>query len=232
MYKCLTLLFNKEFIFNSGDELKDFNDSLSYLLHTNLLKLTNNGREFELVKFNMRTFFFFSRAFLYIFQNYSAIYTSLEQTPGFESEKDLTKSVQTSLFGKMLASLATPNSRDLFDFEGLSLNLISNAVLSLRQFGILQKNAASHYEISTSQLAKLNETLKFIVKINRLKLQTLSKIVREFEVVNKLDTNANEGMFDVDAFRYSQVDSIELTELTHQNYACFGTGKNKGLAKL
>ena len=238
MYKCLTRLFSKEFIFHVGDELKDFNDSLSYLLHTNLIRVQstlkssqlNGERKFEIVKFNMRIFFFFARSFLYIIQNYVEIYRTLvESNPlrlTFNDEKTFTKSIQTTLFDKMLKSLSTNNKKtcvELYDFESLSLNLISNSILCLKQFDILIKFDKSSYELDTYKLKRLNQSLIFLIRTNRHKLHLLSKILRSFEVENNLDSKfyGDKDKFDFDYFNYGVEGENEFYELTDRHFECF-----------
>ena len=246
LYTCFSKLFNKEFIFNGGDEQKDFSDSLSYLLHTNLIKSStadqDGHRKFELVKFNMRTFVFFSRFFLYIVQNYAEIYMILEGMMSplvFSDEKMFTKSIQNIIFEKMLKSLGenkrynSSGATHLFDFEALSLNLISNAVLSLRQFDILTKCQTNNFEINLNKLKCLNESLKYAIRTNRFKLRRLSEIVKLFEKENKLDlkTDGDVEKFDFDCINYSS-NVNNLNELSNHHYECFSPNRISKLSKL
>jgi hypothetical protein len=174
LYKQLTLIFSREFIFHAGDHAKDFNEALSYLVHTNVLKT-----DLSLVKFNVRIFFFFARTFLYIFQDYAEIYAILSQETAasrFDSEKAIIKSAQLSLFDKMKS-----HSRHLCDFESLSLNLISNSLLSLRQFGVLVKLDSGEYVLDKAKLSQHNETLRHLIQANRRRLAELNKEATLFD---------------------------------------------------
>jgi hypothetical protein len=252
MYKSLSRLFNKEFIFHAGDESKDFKDSLSYLLHTNLIRVQSSShadgfehqRKFELVKMNMRMFFFFARSFLYILQNYVEIYRIISAsslTTSFNDEKTFVKSIQTTLFDRMLSLLSSTStsSSHLFDFESLSLNLISNSILCLAQFDILIKHRSklgdqSSFEIDTSKLKLLDESLIILIRTNRHKLCVLSKILKSFEIENNLESKfyGAKDVFDFDYFNYDSATSGH-DELTHQHFECFGPNSKAGnLAKL
>ena len=247
MYKCLSRLFSKEFIFHVGDELKDFNDSLSYLLHTNLIRIQsstqmNGERKFELVKFNMRMFFFFVRSFLYIIQNYVEIYRIIVDIKAprvsFSDEKTFTKSIQTTLFDKMLKALSikeTSTVVELYDFESLSLNLISNSILCLKQFDILIKRDKSSYEIDTSKLRRLNQALIILVRTNRIKLGLFSKILKTYEVENNLESKfyGDKDKFDFDYFNYATENESDLNELSYLHFECFSSNTHmQKLAKL
>ncbi len=141
------------------------------MVHTNLLQ-RNNGR-FELTKFNLEKFLFLAQIFMRFMQNYCGVYSILvgQERSCFSDEKEVIKLVQSQVFEKML-------SKECYDFdlEILSLNLISNSVLVLRQFGILSgdRQKTSQFSIDLSQLKDLNLRLVKIVAENKQKLKILA----------------------------------------------------------
>lgn len=188
MYKFLTVLFNYEFIFRENDDKKDFNDAVSYLLHTNLIRINEDGITYELVKFNLKNFFFLASLFQSCMNNYLEIYSVLFSVNStifqFEDEKQITKVIQQKLFDKI-----TSQNRMSFDYECLSLNLISNSILSLKQFNILKKmenissNSKLNYEINLSLLKNIIfNKLNFLIEKNQVRLKNL----------NEFDLNQND----------------------------------------
>ena len=264
IYKFLTTLFNREFIFHSIDDQKDFNDAVSYLLHTNLLKIVStegNERKFELVTFNLKQFLFFPRLFQYIMQNYFEIYANLIKNPThlkalpnnpsdliyFDDEKAFTKSIQQKIFDKMLkevrSDIPSPalSENYLFDFEVLSLNLISNSVLALRQFNILnrcdqfKRNAQTNlskngFEIDLSSLFSLNERLLFIIKTNRYKINALNSLFKSFQINTLKNNSDSDSEFDYD-FDYLSSDSNDVIKYVN-DYQGFMDLKRNNFSKL
>jgi hypothetical protein len=158
-YKYLSQLFSKEFIIQPGDEHKDYKDSLAYMLHTSLLKQQPQhgvGR-YELIKFNLKHFLFFARTFQSLMQNYYEIYKVVlneirAHVSRFVDEKPIAKQIQKLLFDKMAEARMdqqTSQTRLLFDLESLSLSLISNALLALKQFNLLERSAAEPSKVTS-----------------------------------------------------------------------------------
>lgn len=216
IYKYLSCLFNREFIFKSDDDFKDFKDALCYLINTNLLKvvdgsendLTNSmDRKFELTKFNLNQFIFFVSLFQSIIQNYNQVYSMLLKTSDpvieFDNEKLFTQQIQQSLINKMIEkSNLDSNASTLYDYEILSLNQITNSLLTLRQFFILNKlekvikdaktnskRNIVYYIVDLGKLAKLNERLEFIIKTNRFKLIHLNILSKSFDLLSSSSTS-------------------------------------------
>jgi glycerone phosphate O-acyltransferase len=240
-FKMLCRLFNREFIFHAGDELKDFNDSISYLLHTNLLKVAevdqNGQRKFELITFNLKQLFFFALLFQSIIENSLELYDILlidlnnqnkSNKIEFTDEKAFLKKVQQQFFDKMVEFKKNPNlnanSSDkngyLFDYEILSLNSISNALLTLKQFDILRKiqiddfvERKFSFEIDLILLNSLNDRLKNIIKINKLKLNWLNQFSKTIESgsISKTPISFNSS-FDLNDYFMSDYDESDLID--------------------
>lgn len=189
IYKFLTCLFNREFIFRQGDEEKDFADSLTYFTHTNLVKQVDD--KLELIKFNLKQFLLFSKLFEQILLNYQEIYECIlgnsnnlsekeayNEILSFKCEKELVKKIQTIIFEKMLDYFKNYSPQVYnFDFEILSLNMITNAVQSLRQFGVASKS-----EIKLDKLKFLVSKLTYLTRINRIKSNSLIKLSNLFDM--------------------------------------------------
>ncbi len=180
MYAFLSLVYNREFIFREGDEKKDFTDAISFLVHTNLIRLTEDGVSYELVSFNLKSFLFLAGLFEPVLNNYLAIYSVLftvtSQTVQFEDEKKLTKTIQQRLFDKVMSLKEGETLR--FDYEALSFNLISNAMLTLRQFDVLKRydtsNNKLNYEIDLLLLKdRIADKLSYMIETNRMGLNEL-----------------------------------------------------------
>jgi glycerone phosphate O-acyltransferase len=180
MYAFLSLVYNREFIFREGDEKKDFTDAISFLLHTNLIRLSEDGVSYELVSFNLKSFLFLAGLFEPVLNNYLAIYSVLftvtSQTVQFEDEKKLTKTIQQRLFDKVMSLKEGETLR--FDYEALSFNLISNAMLTLRQFDVLKRydtsNNKLNYEIDLLLLKdRIADKLSYMIETNRMGLNEL-----------------------------------------------------------
>lgn len=112
-------------------------------------------------------------------RNYYEIYlilTSQEQSR-FTDEKHLVKFVQDKIFERLLTG--AENRQKLLNLEILSLNLISNAVVTLRQFKILEKSfndvtQKAEYSINLLLLRDLNSRLFRIIEGN---VENLKKLV-------------------------------------------------------
>ena len=172
-------MFNiSKYILKEGDERKDFDESVNFLTHTNILKQQENGY-LEIIKLNFESFAMFSRVFLPTLQNYHEIYSiliSANQTR-FSSEKHISTFIQNNVFD-IIKSQQKKNNTSLFDLEILSLNLISNAVLALRQFNILEKfinsvTKQNEFKIDIVALKEMNFKVHSIIKNNRQRLKQM-----------------------------------------------------------
>lgn len=179
IYSFLSKLFDKEYIIKDGDESQDYEDAAKFLIHTNILK-RQDAQLFEIIKLNLNKFLFISRLFQSVLENYTEIYLLLieQNRSRFSDEKQLIKFVQDQVFKKLEATRIEFVS---YDLEILSLNLISNAVLALRNFKIVERivNEATQkteYKIDLEQLAGLNKRLSSVISENRLKLNELGRL--------------------------------------------------------
>ena len=202
MFKFLLRLFNREFIFKPENEERDFTDSLNYLLHTNILSRTASGT-CELVRLNLRQFFFFVKMFEYILEDYAEVFAVCMDMgkPGLRSvhvsdEKQFTKDVQRTLFDKLMTSASNQSSytnKNLFDMESLSLNMLNNSFLSLAQFNVLFRLVKRDYEINLVGLAVVHRNLRYVIDVARVKLTELNRC---FKIEN--DGGENELDFEFD----------------------------------
>jgi hypothetical protein len=239
IYRFLSTLFNREFIFKSDDLIKDFKDSILYLINTNLIKQTNTINKFELIKFNLNQFIFFASLFQSIIQNYYEIYLVLlnvaedEDVYEFDNEKLFTKQIQQTIFNKMIqkSNLDASTTNSLFDYETLSLNMITNSLLTLRQFHVLMKaekeildvktntkKTSIFYQLKLAKLKKINERLEFIIKTNRFKLIHLNMISKSFDLLasvkstsSSLNNKLNENVIQSTKFELSDYDESLLS---------------------
>ena len=129
----------------------------------------------------------------------------------------------------------------LFDFEVLSLNLISNSVLALRQFNILnrcdqfKRNAQTNlskngFEIDLSSLFSLNERLLFIIKTNRYKINALNSLFKSFQINTLKNNSDSDSEFDYD-FDYLSSDSNDVIKYVN-DYQGFMDLKRNNFSKL
>jgi hypothetical protein len=107
---------------------------------------------------------------------YSVLFTVTSQTVQFEDEKKLTKTIQQRLFDKVMSLKEGETLR--FDYEALSFNLISNAMLTLRQFDVLKRydtsNNKLNYEIDLLLLKdRIADKLSYMIETNRMGLNEL-----------------------------------------------------------
>lgn len=68
---------------------------------------------------------------------------------------------------------AAAEATDSFDFEVLSLNMINNAVLALKQFAVLSKSSSSSFVIQRPRLSALYRKLKYSLAVARTRLNHL-----------------------------------------------------------
>jgi glyceronephosphate O-acyltransferase len=148
IYNYLTVCFNREFIFQPGHfyQLEDFDAAINYLKQTDLIRLLiNENDELQLVESNLEQFIFFLRVFQSILFNYSEIYSTIlnniqplsnDSIIQFDDEKRFISIIQENVFKNMKKQQQQSKSNTV-DSEVLSLNLISNCVLSLKQFNIM-----------------------------------------------------------------------------------------------
>jgi hypothetical protein len=192
MFKFLLRLLNKEFIFKPDSEEKDFNDSLNYLVHTNVLTKTNDGR-FELVKSSLRQFFFYAKMFEYILENYAQVYkvclslnnSASTQKFTFNDEKQFTKNLQTKIFDEFLPGSASANNP--FDLEVLSLNLLTNSLTTLNQFSVINRQSRSEYVLDMAGLNVVHNNLRFIVDVAQVKLSELNRLFKSDDLSSSIE---------------------------------------------
>ena len=191
-YKFLISLFSAEFIFNVGDELKDFNEAISFLLHTNMICIDTVNQRYQLIKFNLKIFLFFSRLFLSFMQNYMEIYSVdlFSSRCGkivFDCEKKMAKSIQGKIFTRIEnEAKGDSDKKSFFDLEVLSLNLISNSIMSLRVFNAVNRlrdedSKKSVYEMDLTLLGAVKEKLNHVTIMNRRKIKELYAIWKTFD---------------------------------------------------
>ncbi len=150
------------------------------MIHTNLLQRSDEC--FELTKFNIAKLLFIAQMFLNFMQNYCSIYSVLitKNRSCFDDEKELIKFIQSQLFEEILTKEFLG-----FDLEILSLNLISNSVLALRQYGVIssknnqtknnnENNTNTQFNIDLLKLEQLYSRLANIVTENRQKLRLIA----------------------------------------------------------
>lgn len=179
-YSFLSKLFNKEYIIKDGDEAQDYEDAIKFLVHTNIMKKQHDTHIFEIIQLNLNKFLFISSLFQPVLKNYTEIYLILieQNRSSFTDEKQLIKFVQDQVFKKLEATSIETVS---YDLEILSLNLISNSVMALRNFKIVERvvdelTRKIEYKIHLHLLAGLNKKLSDIINHNKLKLDELSRI--------------------------------------------------------
>lgn len=187
-FRFLCRLFNREYIFAQQDTAKDYSDALKYTIHLNLIKSTRAG-QLELDKFHLKQFLFLAKLTQSTLENYSQIYSIILDAGSdrleFASEKDFVRTLQQDLFARMLNN----NTGELHtnaDFECLSLSLISNAILTLSQFDTLTRSTVDSapkpiqiYKIDQVKLARLSQHLKYIIKLNRIKMRIILKACQD-----------------------------------------------------
>lgn len=151
----------------------------------------DSNSELELEKLNTRQFLFFCKHIQPILENYTLIYELIAEkanvTTTFSNEKEFLKSIQSKAFRLMLAQAR--GGCGAFDLEVLSLNMLNNAVLSLRQFGALRRTAGSQasFEIDHTRLSALHRKLKYVLSVTRSKMNELVKLVRSIDQNNERD---------------------------------------------
>ncbi len=191
IFKFLLKLFNREYIFKPSDDEQAFKNSLNYLLHTNILKYDQKERKYELTRLNLRQFLFYVKMFHSVMENYSEIYqnvlgmseksVSTTKNPQkflFKDEKVFTKSIQDKIFDRLIDC---KNSESIeFDLEILSLNLITNSLLTLTQFnGTLKRLTKCQYEFDLKQLNDVYANLTFVLSLAKKKCKILMFKSRE-----------------------------------------------------
>ena len=129
----------------------------------------------------MSHFVFFVRLFLTTLANYAQIYSILVTSSDqlcFDDEKQLIKSIQRSIF-QTIKTTSGPSPQFGFDLEILSLNLISNALLTLRQFEALLLKPKLVIDLKI--VAKLLGRLEALIRTNRINLEKLNKLAVELD---------------------------------------------------
>lgn len=147
--------------------------------------------EVELEKLNARQFVFFCKHVQPILENYTLIYELIHERPNEDSgvvkvgnEKEFIKSVQTSVFERMLAELGTGVGRvaGAYDLEALSLNMINNSLMTLKQFGALRRGQnQTDNEIDRARLWSLIRKLKYVLNVLRPKLNETIRLARSID---------------------------------------------------
>jgi hypothetical protein len=149
----------------------------------------------ELEKLNIRQFLFFCKHVQPILENYALIYDLMSEEVGldetsartisFTNEKEFIKRVQTTAFDRMLTASKSNWSKlttGSFDFELLSLNLINNSVLALKQFSVLSAaSRGGRNEIDRAGLIVLYRKLKSVLDVLRPRLNELIRFSRSIE---------------------------------------------------
>lgn len=173
---------------------------MNFLVHTNILKKQENG-SFELIKLNLINFAMFARVFLPTMQNYNQIYTILisANQSYYSSEKTLANFIQNNVF-EIIKTPDQMNANSLFDLEILSLNLISNALLALRQFRIIERvfnSVTKTYELKINIIAlkEVNLKLQSIIIKNRHRLK---------QIMNSLGEASQEYEFNIENDKMSK----------------------------
>jgi hypothetical protein len=214
----LCRLFNREFIFRANEHSRDYADSLKCLVHLNILKwrktpptTTPTTNLVELEKFNLKQFLFFCRLNQSLIENYSQIYKILLALNKLEvtNEKNFVKALQAEIFERMLGGGGSQRRCGLdghADLEILSLNMLSNSLLTLKQFGILWSTNGPPYKINREKLVGLSKKLAYIVQIVRLRSNQLARLGQSF-----VDSSDAEGFdFAHDETQNEQIDKNEL----------------------
>lgn len=144
------------------------------------MKKKHDTQIFEISKLNLDKFMFISRLFQSVLENYTEIYLILieQNRSRFSDEKQLIKFVQDQVFKKLEA---TRIEFVPYDLEILSLNLISNSVLALRNFKIVERvvdevSPKTEYKIDLQLLAGLNKRLSNVISQNKRKLDELGRL--------------------------------------------------------
>jgi len=147
---------------------------------------------FEIIKLNLEKFIFISKVFQSVMENYSEIYLILieQSRSSFNDEKQLILFVQDQVFKKLEVTRIENVS---YDLEILSLNLISNSVLALSNFKILEKvfspaTKKVEYKIDLNLLSGLNKKLLSIISENKHKLGELSRVYGQETLNNKYNS--------------------------------------------
>lgn len=154
----------------------------------------NSTRIVELERLNVRQFVFFCKHIQPILENYSLIYSLIHDllptsSLSFANEKEFVKSVQTVMFNFMLSS--SSSSASAFDLEALSLNMINNSVLALKQFGALlvtsQSQPSRLFVIDRARLWSVLRKLNYVLKASRAKLNESIRLARSIEPIDSDD---------------------------------------------
>ncbi|CAF0915116.1 unnamed protein product [Brachionus calyciflorus] len=182
IYKFMTRVYAKEFIFKSGDESKDFEDSIKFLINTSLIQEKGEMKKIEINKFNVKKFLFLSVLFEKLFKNYVKIYSILSNFVQYHQllfdvgdEKKLFKDIQSQIFDEMKQN---SNRLDyLYDYEVLSLSTIGNAVSVLKQIGVFQDKKM----LIIDRLVYLRDKLVFMNGLVEIKINNLCDLAKEFD---------------------------------------------------
>lgn len=151
-------------------------------------------------KLNARQFVFFCKHVQPILENYTLIYeliharpaSSHEDSAGVVSvgnnEKEFIKSVQTSVFERMQSELLATGgvvarvAGGAYDMEALSLNMINNSLMTLKQFGALRRGRQhTANEIDRPLLWSLIRKLKYVLNVLRPKLNETIRLARSID---------------------------------------------------
>jgi hypothetical protein len=181
-YSFLTSIFPREFLFHPAEIEKLFDLTLVYF---KIMKLSDEEEgKIRVSKHNykqIKLFILLIKPFIF---NYSIVYKLIlsKKMNRFDNEKNFYKKLQECLFDEITRG----ENGKIFDFEYtyelLSLNLLSNSVLVLRNFKILNKNS-NEFEIDLEKLNGLYLQLCDIIvnlELNRTKFEnegTTSKII-------------------------------------------------------
>jgi hypothetical protein len=211
-YEYLCKLFRNEFLFDFNQLQSDFQNSLNYFKLLNIVNFASSSGggvaafssssielNTKLIQFNyeqMRIFYLLMVNYLHNYYNIYFIILKLDQHD-FSDEKQFAKQIQQFAFDNLDTRLGMHDEHIRFDQELLSLNLISNALLTLRNFHLLAKlrhhqSKQYFYKLELNELrAFFNDYKQFLVKLN----ENFSLLEKKF---NKSQLN-DAGEIDADA---------------------------------
>lgn len=167
-FKFLVQLFRSEFIFHSNEIELDrfFNETLVFLKSLNICNIDDN-QTYKILNYNLNHLNLFNSLIQPYLFNYLTIYKIIYELKQFEfkDEKLFSINIQkycfNNLFNESCANLK-------HDYEVLSLNVIANALASLREFGLLIKNKEPNGQ---KFQIKINDFNSFLAYLNSLVLK-------------------------------------------------------------
>jgi glycerone phosphate O-acyltransferase len=205
-YSFLASVFNREFLFHPNEIALSMEKSLVYFKIMNIIQYSDDGQEVRLLKHNYRQIKVFISLIKTFLCNYLIVYKIIlsKKMDFFENEKIFCKKLQEFSFEHITKAEESGNMMILIDnvdfeysYELLSLNLLNNSVLVLKNFAILNRN--------------MKAPSKFEYRLNLEKLDTLFSQL--YEIILNLDLNLKkfDGLFFMDENFNDELKYVELS---------------------